>query len=190
MPIPVVDTAYPCARLLVMSKVVFPIRTDDQLRTASNRVYYCADQVLGLAAAMRRSQDGGTELTNHRVGNAALESLTIHARALISFFDDEPRFPDDVSVRHFFQSAPSPWTPPPWSFVVDKYIKTRVGKETVHITYPSLVDPNAERKVGADRGEAWYFGAIATAFEERVAAFYEQVPRHLLGERWATPLGV
>src|SRR5258706_9091666 len=91
-------------------------RTDDELRDASNRVHYSLDMVLGLAALLRHG------VADRRASNACLESLAIHARALIDFFDpgQNPRA-DDVLAQDFFD-RPGDWRQPAWSYKVNEYV--------------------------------------------------------------------
>jgi hypothetical protein len=86
-----------------------PTRTDEELRTASDRIYYCADQMLGLvrrhaefAEMMRAVQQGQATDQERRCGNAHLESFLLHARSLLKFFDDADPRSDDVVVGDFF----------------------------------------------------------------------------------------
>jgi hypothetical protein len=71
-----------------------PLRTNQELRAASDHVGYEVWMLRESAAQLRRMEPGQDR-------NATLESLTIHARALRQFFEPTRPRPDDVLAWHY-----------------------------------------------------------------------------------------
>ena len=108
-------------------------RTEDQLRQASDHLYYEIMMFKSLAQGMASGIAG-----NSVINNALLESFGIHVRALIgSFYAENPR-DDDVIAEDFF-SDPEDWqdTRPPKTEILEK-AKKRADKEFAHLTYARL----------------------------------------------------
>lgn len=152
-------------------------RTHDELREASKRIYYSVDMLLGTG---RLLDAGGNDRWS---ANAYLETFTVHARALIHFIEPAHPHQDDILAADFFDD-PSQWeaTRSRWYFPVD-YVRRRVGKEIVHLTYASTVT-DEERTVGADRGDAFYYGAIRTSIVHAIDQFRRCVAPQTLDAKW------
>jgi hypothetical protein len=72
------------------------------------------------------------------VGNALLESFTIHLRSLINFFYSDSAYAksDDILAEHYFSEKEYWGTIRPFHSKEElRKIKTRVSKEIAHLTY-------------------------------------------------------
>lgn len=110
---------------------------------------------------------------DHFLKNTLLESFTSHARCLIEFFypKDNTR-EDDATASDFFDN---------WSNVRGslseslKTLKTRVGKEIVHLTY--------KRISGYEPEKVWDIMLIRSDLLAVIKLFVNSLDQHLLGER-------
>jgi hypothetical protein len=79
-------------------------RSTAELRAVSNHLFYeiamLRGSVLGLTSGL---------IGQGIIGNALLESFTIHARALLDFLYPENPWPDDVIAEDFFPSPSTSW---------------------------------------------------------------------------------
>ena len=147
-------------------------RTEEELRKASDHLFY----EFGMFTELARMLGAGI-LKEQAIKNAALESFTIHARALLDFLysKKDPRR-DDVIAEDFFED-PLTWTnsrPDKSERVKD--VHERVGKEVAHLSY--------RRQEVTPETKPWYFAAIAEEIGKVFESFSSLVPRELLGERW------
>lgn len=142
-----------------------PVRTDDELRAASDHLYY---EVMMLKRTMERLTSGPEDDV---VSNALLESFTIHARALMDFFypSEIPQV-TDVIAQDFIGDGQS------WEEVrgdqpeIFGKARRRVNKEIAHLTYDrQTVTP-----------------ALRGPILEISNKFLANVPKRLLGSHWPT----
>ncbi len=145
-------------------------RSQGELGSIRDHLLYELKMFFGCASAMASGVcHGGT------IGNALLESFTVHARILLDFFyagapksaDEQPKPPqkDDVIAEDFFED-PAHWLSSRPTMTEElKKVHFRVGKEIAHLTYfrSRLADKN------------WPFAIIANDMHQVVAAF-ENVP--------------
>jgi hypothetical protein len=150
------------------------MRTDEDLRAASQHLHYEVWMFLTLARALSTGVFGEGPLSN-----AALESFTVHARALLEFFfGDKPRL-DDV-VADDFVGGQGKWSELRGEMpAILADLRDRVGTEVAHLTYARLlVTPETK---------GWRFVDIAQSFEDVVGRFLRAVPAERLAPMWTPP---
>lgn len=149
-----------------------PVRTDDELRAASDHLFY---EVMMLKHTMERLASGPEDDV---VSNALLESFTIHARALMDFFyPSEKPEATDVIAQDFFVDAQA------WADVrgdqpeIFGKARRRVNKEIAHLTY--------DRQAVTPALKGWDLNALGGPILEISNKFLANVPKRLLGLRWS-----
>ena len=143
-------------------------RTPEVLRATSEHLFYEFWMFNSLAQAMASGLFGQGVLNN-----AALESFTLHARAMLDFLYAEKPQADDVIAEDYFDK-PSQWlTVRPEKTETLKVIHKRVGKEVAHLTYARL-EVTAEAK-------QWPFIKIASEINSVFDAFLNNVAENRLG---------
>ena len=146
-------------------------RADDELRAVSEHLQYEVGMFLTLARTLATGALGDGVLHN-----AALESFTVHARALLDFLFTDNAREDDVLADDFLGGQRT-WAgirgdAPP--ILAD--VRQRVGKEVAHLTYGRLtVTPETK---------LWLFRDIAEAVEAVLRRFLGAVPKSRLGPSW------
>ena len=146
-------------------------RSDEELRAASDHLYYECEMFLTLSPGLTSGILGESSLEN-----AVIESLALHSRILLKFlYDDNPKG-DDVIAEDFFD-PPETWRNlrPAKSKLLET-IGPRVGKEVAHLTY-------ARQEVTPEK-KKWYFAPITDEITKILNCFLEHVPRDLLGPSW------
>lgn len=146
-------------------------RTVAEVRRVSEHLHY---EVEMLAYTATRLADA-KKLPEAEV-NALLESFTVHARALVFFFYEPPKFDNDVVADHFM---------PPlleWSRIAGPLpialmdVRSRVGTEIAHLSYARLkVMPDAK---------LWNISEITVALLGAVDLFTQYAEN--LAPPWAT----
>jgi len=147
-----------------LNKQPRPRRTDSELVRASGHLYYEIEMLFLSTVELARNEP--IRLT---VGNALIESFTLHARALLDFlYESESPKRDDMIASDFFDD-PSQWfaTRPPMTPLLDT-VRKRVGKETAHLTY--------HRQQLSPEQKEWRFMAIAQDIKGVIEVFVSQVP--------------
>lgn len=151
-------------------------RTPEMLRDISEHLFYEFWMFNSLAQAMASGVFGQGALNN-----AALESFTLHARALLDFLYAEKPQADDVIAEDYFDE-PSQWlTVRPEKTETLKVIHKRVGKEVAHLTYARL-EVTAETK-------QWLFIQIANEINSAFDAFLKNVAENRLGSSLSSAAG-
>ena len=148
-----------------------PRRSDDELREASDHLFYelwMLDRTARLLA-MGAFGEGP-------VRNAILESFTIHARGLIQFFFPKQPRRDDMLAADFLPSVAA-WEAargemPPVLASLD----ARVGKEVAHVTYGRLLV--------TEDAKPWSLTSIVEALNAVGGTFRSMIRDDLLGSRW------
>lgn len=146
-------------------------RTDDELRAASDHLYYEIQMLRGTMALLATGTNGQSVLSN-----ALIESFTIHARALMHFLYPLGRpQPSDVLAENFFDAgdwmAMRPDEP-----AVFGTARGRVNKEIAHLTY--------DRQLVTPELKGWDFVTLGNAILEIMQTFLRAMPQRLLGIRW------
>jgi len=143
-------------------------RTPEILCDTSEHLFYEFWMFNSLAKAMASGVFG-----QGAPNNAALESFTLHARALLDFLYAEKPQAGDVIAEDYFDE-PSQWlTVRPEKTETLKVIHKRVGKEVAHLTYARL-EVTAEAK-------QWPFIQIAKEINTVFDAFLNNVAKNRLG---------
>jgi len=148
-------------------------RTPEELREASDHLYYEIGMLQSMAGVLASGALGESQLKN-----AALESFALHARVLLEFcYSDKPHpVHPDVIAANFFEDASS-WInerPPKTELLAG--IHDRVGKQVAHLSY--------KRQDVTPEDKKWSFAQIATDLQVVLDTFYYLVPRNVLGKRW------
>ena len=146
-------------------------RTDDELKTASDHLYYEIQMLRGTMALLATGTTGQSVLSN-----ALIESFTIHARALMDFLYPSGRpQSSDVLAEDFFDAggwmAIRPDEP-----AVFGTARGRVNKEIAHLTY--------DRQLVTPELKGWDFVTLGNAILEIMQTFLRAMPQRLLGIRW------
>ena len=144
-------------------------RSPDELREASNHLFYEIEMLRSTAELLGTGAFGDSQLAN-----ALIESFTIHARALIDFLYGE-RSRDDVLAEDFFPEGVWERPTPPANLDVDA-IRRRVGKEIAHLTY--------DRQQVTLALKGWNYVEVGNAILRGLEEFAMRVSPDLLGERW------
>lgn len=147
------------------------VRTQEELRQASNHLFYEIWMFQTLAQGMASGIAG-----QGAINNSLLESFAIHVRALIGFFYSENPRIDDIIAEDFFPN-PVDWQckRPLKTEILDK-AKKRADKEVAHLTYTRL-DVTPEQK-------HWEFLKIFNDLQVPINIFLDNVPTDLLGSNW------
>jgi hypothetical protein len=147
-------------------------RTPEVLCSASGHLYYEFNMFFSLGQTMMSGVLGKGPLHD-----AVLESLTVHARALLDFLyaTEKPR-PDDVIAEDYFDE-PSRWREiRPQMTATLTMARERVGKEVAHLTYARLE--------GTPEDKQWPVAQIAEDINIALAAFLEHVSKDRLSPIW------
>jgi hypothetical protein len=115
-------------------------RSFDDLRAAKAHIVFesqCFMGALGgLLDANKQPPDIGVTLAVLRFRQALVDSMVIHARALIHFaYPETPIFPDDILAKDFIPDWDS--KRPVWPAALDSW-RRRVGTEVAHLSYKRL----------------------------------------------------
>ena len=146
-------------------------RSRDDLRKASEHLYYEFWMLVGLARILSSGSFGPGVISN-----GLIESFTIHARLLLDFFFDQKPRPDDVLAAHYITDLAA------WEMYrgdesnLLKKLDARVGKEIAHLTYGRLTVAPQEK--------AYEFLAIAKELHSLMERFNERADQDLLGDSW------
>jgi hypothetical protein len=155
-----------------MSEAGRPVRSRDELRDASDHLFYevwmldCTARVLGMGV-----------FGEGPARNAFLESFTIHARGLLQFFypPTSPRRDDMLATDFVLNVAEWESARGPMPQLLAS-VSARVGKEVAHLTYGRLL-------VTQDT-KPWSFVDVAEEISRIAGVFRSLVPDDLLGPRW------
>lgn len=145
-------------------------RTQDELREASNHLYYEYTMLRQLAVS--------PDPRSNVLRNAILESRAIHLRNLADFFYGHPEV-DDESARHFFDEGVWQELSKKMSARLEE-AKRRANKEVAHMTYRRTTNANNKFRWEASLGEE---------IESVMKTFLREVDRSLLGSRWGQTKG-
>ena len=147
-------------------------RNEDELRAASDHLHYEIQMLRGTMTLLATQAFGESVLSN-----ALIESLTIHARALIHFLYPSGQLADsDVLAEDFFDDSKCWLTIRPEEPTAFGRARGRVNKEIAHLTY--------DRQLVTPELKGWDFVALGNAILEVLQVFLAAVPRHLLCGRW------
>ena len=146
-------------------------RTQEELRRASNHLYYEIWMLTSLASIMA-SRITGEVVKN----NAFIESFTIHARGLLYFLYAGDPQPNDVIADDFFPTSQEWKEARPGKTQILKKVHRRVAKEVAHLTY--------DRQYVTPEMKGWPFLQIAKDIKVALNEFLRIVPEKLLGPRW------
>jgi len=147
-------------------------RTKEELVAASDHLKYEVDMFFDMAQAIASG-----EFEESAIGNALLESFTVHTRVLLDFLYGPPNIrEDDVLSDDFFDDV-SMWAEkrPPKSDLLDS-VHARVGKEIAHLTY-------ARQNISVEQKQ-WAFLQIANEVKPILVEFLSLINQDLLGQRW------
>jgi hypothetical protein len=122
-------------------------RSLEELRAAKAHIVFesqCFMGALGgLLEANKQPPDIGMTLAVLRFRQALVDSMVIHARALIHFaYPEAPIFPDDILAQDFIPDWDN--KRPAWPVALDSW-RRRVGTEVAHLSYKRL--PLSETEV-------------------------------------------
>jgi len=139
--------------------------TDAELKLDSHHVLYEIEQLDGAVkrlAGLRASGQQAPEVDE----NALLESIAVHARALIEFVWADPELarPDDVVASDFVPEWPA-IRPEMSEFL--RGVKRQADKQIMHIT--------RERSI-AEAVRQWRYGKVYNELAEVLAQFVTRVP--------------
>lgn len=140
-------------------------RTSDELHELAEHLLYECSMLKKTTDILGTGEFTGQVLPDP-MHNALLESLTMHARALINFFYPPRRqYEDDAFAKDFYAD----WTSirPPLAAPL-RPVRDRVGKEIVHLTY-HRIDIPAEAK-------NWNYGEIWTAVKDLLVKVANNAP--------------
>jgi hypothetical protein len=147
-------------------------RNDDELREASDHLYYEIQMLRSTMALLATGAFGESILSN-----ALIESFTIHARALMHFlYPPEHAQSSDVLAEDFFDDAGRWMAIRPEEPAVFGTARGRVNKEIAHLTY--------DRQLVTPELKGWDFVALGNAILKIVQVFLSAIPKRLLGSRW------
>src|SRR6266542_851770 len=151
-----------------MARKVRPPSTSADLETASKAFRYEMRMVRHMAARLARATDP-VQL------NAYLESLLVHARAVVKFLYDDWQRPRDAIASDFFVD-PQRWVDARGEGPTgDLDIVDRVGREIAHITFARSWQSPADKE--------WNIPAVVAELDR-----LEELLFHLGPERWVPPL--
>jgi hypothetical protein len=151
------------------------IRTDEELRKASEHLHYEFWMLMSLANALASGIASEGWLTN-----TLLESFIIHLRALLDFFYGERPKPDDVIAADYFSQGQWDSIKPPLSDALKK-ARSRAHKEVAHLTYERL-NVTLETK-------PWAFLSLASEVQGTMNLFLKNVSKDRLADRWQSTGG-
>jgi hypothetical protein len=159
-------------------------RTVEELVADSEHVLYEIEMLAAMHAELDPSKNRGLARGIH---NARLESLTIHARALIGFlYADLGRVgADDVIADDYLSEWPT--VRPEGSFYL-REVKERTDKEVAHITRVRAELSATSTEASGDRLNAepygWMTGEAYYAVAQVFAEFIERVPAEKVIDGW------
>ena len=141
------------------------VRSGDELREATVHLIYEV-QMARMAAHVL------TLLPIHNPfdKNVYIEALANHTRALVHFMFPEHPMPDDVLAEDYFDN-PAAWNKargPTMPTALEK-VRSRVGKEIVHLTYARLSV--------TDEAKGWNTPAIIGALDKLLEVFANYATR-------------
>ena len=138
---------------------------DEELRKDSHHVLYEIEQLSGAVARLSDQRRSGEQVPEVDE-NALLESIAVHARALIEFAyaDPDTARSDDVIAADFLPDWPQ-IRPPESKFL--RQMKVQADKQIMHIT--------RERTIAEDVRQ-WKYGRVHTELQLILADFIRQVP--------------
>ena len=147
-------------------------RTDDEVRAASDHLYYEIQMLQGTMAILATAATGQSILSN-----ALIESFTIHARVLMHFLYPTGSIqPSDVLAEDFFDDVGHWLAIRPDEPAVFRTARGRVNKEIAHLTY--------DRQLITPELKGWNFVALGNEILKIVQIFVSAIPQQLLGLRW------
>ncbi len=151
-------------------------KTAEDLRGASDRLFYEWQMLTGIAEAFEEGVDD--QLTRKLL----IEAGAIHSRNLVDFFYGEEQRErkkrrvrqDDMVAEHFFQEK-GDWREArgelPSALEYDELV-FYVDKQIVHLVYPQR-----ERK-------GWDFTGIGNALQPALETFLGMIDEEQVGDRW------
>jgi hypothetical protein len=151
-----------------------PIRTPEQLRAASEHLYYEVNMFDAVARALMSGLFG-----EGVVRNAFLESFTIHSRALVQFFFATAPKMDDVIAEDYFLNQETWRSLRAMLPAALNPVNGRVGKEIAPLIYARL-DVSPEEK-------GWNIMEIWRSLNGLVAMFVKNSDPGSLGPSWPVP---
>jgi hypothetical protein len=164
-----------------MPKQVRKPRSQEVLRTVSNRLFYEWQVLTSLAQALTTG--------NQMLKNAFIESCAIHARALVKFLyayrgKNEPRIDDAIAEDYF--SSPDEWQnnqPAIPRTLCYKSFGIFADKQIAHIVY---TNEKNESIIGQKKN--WDFTEVADSIQPALEKFVSMIQKEQLGDRWLTLL--
>ncbi len=146
-------------------------RTKEELRTASDFVYYEYSMIIDMFQAFCNPQSYNCD---DSIRNAILESFLIHARNIIEFmYNDKNSRKDDIAANDFTYKTKN-WKEirlPQSDFLNEQY--KRAHKKLAHLTYYRQEDTGG-----------WNLSKIKYEIDCCFKIFVENVSKDELGERW------
>ena len=154
-------------------------RSEQELRDASNDLYYELWMFLKLASGLATGVFGESVLSN-----ALLESFAIHAKVLLDFLYNDNLDQGELSALDYVPNSEH-WIharPRKTALLrrVEADVRHRAAKEIGRLTY--------DRRLGAPEKTPWPFMRIAKEVNDAVDIFLALVPERLLGPRWKEAL--
>lgn len=147
------------------------IRPIEELREASEHLHYEIMMFQTITNGIAIGIAG-----NSVIGNALLESFTIHVRGLIQFFYPERARLTDIIAEDYFDADTSWQNIRPAKSTILERAEKRAHKEVAHLTYDRL-------KVDAE-SKPWNVGEIGEEIQSLFEIFYESVDKNKLGPSW------
>jgi hypothetical protein len=147
-------------------------RSDNELRAASDHLYYEIQMLQGTMALLATGATGQSILSN-----ALIESFTIHARVLLHFlYPAGSRQSSDVLAEDFFDDVEHWLAIRPDEPEVFGTARGRVNKEIALLTY--------DRQLVTPELKGWNFVSLGKEILKIVEIFRSAIPPRLLGQRW------
>jgi hypothetical protein len=159
------------SRLGIINDMAREKQSPEILSEISKHLYYEYSMFVTLAQVMA---SGG--LGKSTLNNAALESFTVHTRALLDFFYNEQPRADDVVADDFFEDHLKWITIRLKKTELLQSVHERVGKEIAHLTYKRLLISEEEKQ--------WYFLDILGDINALIGIFLLSIKRDYLDSLW------